>query len=168
MTFEHIPTPSALSLYVDARLPNEINLMSGEIYVAYCVGHAGPDAKPENALDNARRLIACWNACQNISTESLEENGVASFEQVTELTKVVPAEQVAGYVLVPVEPTGEMLDHFCGTSFYDLSVSKQFSERKAYKAMLSAAPNQYAQPVKYSDIVSDGGMDPRDVKDGAP
>lgn len=32
---------------------------------------------------DARRLVACWNACKGISTESLEENGVASFEHVT-------------------------------------------------------------------------------------
>lgn len=33
----------------------------------------------------ANRLAACWKACRGISTESLEENGVASFEAVVAL-----------------------------------------------------------------------------------
>lgn len=36
---------------------------------------------------NARRIAACWNACQGSSTESLEENGAASFESAVELVK---------------------------------------------------------------------------------
>ena len=31
---------------------------------------------------DARRLVACWNACKGISTHSLEHDGVASMEQV--------------------------------------------------------------------------------------
>jgi hypothetical protein len=31
----------------------------------------------------ARRFLACWNACKGISTESLVENGVASYEALT-------------------------------------------------------------------------------------
>lgn len=31
---------------------------------------------------DARRLVACWNACKGISTHNLEHDGVASMEQV--------------------------------------------------------------------------------------
>lgn len=31
----------------------------------------------------ARRLFACWDACKDISTESLVENGVVSYEFLT-------------------------------------------------------------------------------------
>ncbi len=36
---------------------------------------------------DAQRLAACWNACENIPTESLLESGVASYEQATALVK---------------------------------------------------------------------------------
>ena len=36
---------------------------------------------------NARRLAATWNACQGISTESLEANGVTSFEAAVVMTR---------------------------------------------------------------------------------
>lgn len=60
--------------------------------IAYTWG-TGPQPKSQEAYKkrtaedraNARRLVACWNACQSITTESLEENGVASFEQATGL-----------------------------------------------------------------------------------
>ena len=32
----------------------------------------------EKAAENARRLVACWNACMTIPTKVLEEPGVAS------------------------------------------------------------------------------------------
>lgn len=46
-----------------------------------------------------------------------------------------------GWRLVPVEPTEAMLDAFAGTPFVGLSVSKQEAERRAYAAMLDAAPS---------------------------
>lgn len=36
---------------------------------------------------NARRIVACWNACNGITTESLEENGAAGYEHTVALTK---------------------------------------------------------------------------------
>jgi hypothetical protein len=30
--------------------------------------------QPGQELENARRLVACWNACSGISTENLEDN----------------------------------------------------------------------------------------------
>lgn len=44
-----------------------------------------------------------------------------------------------GYRLVPVEPTEAMLDCIAGTSFKNLSPSKQAAEIAAYSAMLSAS-----------------------------
>ena len=43
-------------------------------------------------------------------------------------------------VSVPVEPTEAMLDAFSGTRFRTLPPAKQEAERKAYRAMLGAAP----------------------------
>lgn len=37
---------------------------------------------------DARRMVACWNACRHISTKSLEENGAVGFEQVIELRNI--------------------------------------------------------------------------------
>lgn len=36
----------------------------------------------------ARRMVASWNACRHISTESLEENGAVGFEQIVELRNI--------------------------------------------------------------------------------
>ena len=44
--------------------------------MAVLVGGAGAPEKRDNALDNARRMAACWNACIGIPTASLEEDGV--------------------------------------------------------------------------------------------
>jgi hypothetical protein len=37
---------------------------------------------------NFRRMVACWNACRHISTQSLEENGAVGFEQIVELRNI--------------------------------------------------------------------------------
>lgn len=75
MSGEHY-TPGPLTIFVDNRAPDDINLMSGDFYVAVLVGGAGAPEKRDNALDNARRMAACWNACIGIPTASLEEDGV--------------------------------------------------------------------------------------------
>lgn len=48
----------------------------------------------EKQRANLRRMVACWNACKGITTESLEENGAASYEQSVELAKVIAEQQV--------------------------------------------------------------------------
>lgn len=45
----------------------------------------------ERQRENMRRLVACWNACQGTSTESLEQNGVVDFQTVVEANKVTAA-----------------------------------------------------------------------------
>jgi hypothetical protein len=82
-------TPGALSIFVDSRLPNEVNLMSGKLYVAYMVAGAEPDTLPseDSGLNNARRLVACWNACEGLETADIEANGVASAAEVQQLVK---------------------------------------------------------------------------------
>lgn len=56
---------------------------------------------------NARRLVACWNACKGTPTESLEENGAAWYEHVIGLAKqndelalVVKEQQAANKVML--------------------------------------------------------------------
>ena len=43
---------------------------------------SGPFHAPANAKANARRIVACWNACQNISTEALESGALAGLRQI--------------------------------------------------------------------------------------
>lgn len=45
-----------------------------------------------------------------------------------------------GWKLVPLEPTDEMLLHFAGTPFHNLSPSKQRAAWYCYQAMIAAAP----------------------------
>lgn len=51
-----------------------------------------PDGQQHQEYDsewqtNARRFVACWNACQGISTESLEQNGAAGMEHVLQVVR---------------------------------------------------------------------------------
>lgn len=41
----------------------------------------------EKQRANLRRMVACWNACKCITTESLEANGAAGYEHTVALTK---------------------------------------------------------------------------------
>lgn len=47
----------------------------------------------------------------------------------------------AGWKLVPIEPTDEMLNHFSGTNFRNLNPSKMAEEIAAYSRMLAATPS---------------------------
>lgn len=47
--------------------------------VALC-GVAGANDETES-IDNVRRLVACWNACQSIETGYLERYGLPDFAQ---------------------------------------------------------------------------------------
>ncbi len=42
----------------------------------------------EQQRENLRRMVASFNACRHISTESLEQNGAVGFEQVIELRNI--------------------------------------------------------------------------------
>lgn len=44
---------------------------------------------------DARRLVACWNACQGITTESLEDNGVADMSMALALCNKIDRLAVA-------------------------------------------------------------------------
>ena len=43
----------------------------------------------EHFEERAARLLACWNACADLELDDIQDNGVASFSDVTELTKQI-------------------------------------------------------------------------------
>lgn len=81
MTIEH--TPGKLRAAKASPSYDALIYENGEPVFDYTRDDDGLHFAPEDA----RRLCACWNACQNIPTESLEENGAAGYEQMVELAK---------------------------------------------------------------------------------
>lgn len=52
-------------LSVHGERIDSFHAQDGEFVVANCYG--------QDAQENARRLVACWNACDGISTEDLDD-----------------------------------------------------------------------------------------------
>jgi hypothetical protein len=60
-------TPGLLA--VNPLRPNQICTADGSLEIAVATMHS-----VATSVSNARRIVACWNACQGISTKNLEEN----------------------------------------------------------------------------------------------
>lgn len=70
---------------VNPLRPNQICTADGSLEIASAtVQYSVP-----TAIANARRIVACWNACDGISTENLEENRPVQWlaEQYNEVVK---------------------------------------------------------------------------------
>jgi hypothetical protein len=57
-------------LHVDQNYTELVNIKCGDDWVAEATSHSTIQLNEANA----RRLVACWNACEGISTENLENN----------------------------------------------------------------------------------------------
>jgi hypothetical protein len=68
---KHTPEPWGLSIY-----PDSLVIVAGRGFsVCDCVPGNPIDISADEAIANARRIVACVNACSGITTEELEEEG---------------------------------------------------------------------------------------------
>lgn len=79
MSTQH--TPGLLKVAVeifdnDGQPETAIQALNGATTVAVAL-EFGPN-NPRMRADNARRIAACWNACEGLSTESLERSDMLS------------------------------------------------------------------------------------------
>jgi len=66
MSAQHTQGPLA----VNPVRPDQICTEDVRLVVAQAIGYSNVD----KTIANARRLVACWNACVGVSTENLEDN----------------------------------------------------------------------------------------------
>ena len=85
MTIEH--TDSDLTCAEVIHESNQFMIYTGPVAKWLMrVQHNG-EQLVEKQRANLRRMVACWNACKGITTESLEANGAAGYEHTVALTK---------------------------------------------------------------------------------
>lgn len=91
------------ALHTDGRMTY---LVREDESAIYCIGdpQLGPHAQGDIAINEVdlRRLVACWNACQGLSTEALEAFAAQPAEGK------VPS----GLALFPLNPPKELLEAF--------------------------------------------------------
>lgn len=159
-----------------------------EMFVASC--GTGEKQRNRETRENARRLVACWNLLVDVPTEEIEAAAnygaswgrtglelaavTAKLEQLrTENARLLaeleavgaggvqPLRAEAGWALVPVEPTREMVE----AAFDALPNSPlEGNIRRHYRAMLAAAPKapQQCEPAE------DGVCEKLDCANHAP
>lgn len=100
--------------------------------IAGHVGLAFDDAPPHRRSYIDQRIERPEWTCNTATQEDLTDAAQAA----------LTALQESAYVIVPVEPTTEMLNCVAGTDALRLTEGKQRAERNAYRAMLKAAQGE--------------------------
>lgn len=74
----------------------EVTTQAGDMLLLRGVALGGGSSHYDLCKTNARRLVACWNACDGISTEELEDGAIQKLrEQRDELLFVLKARKSA-------------------------------------------------------------------------
>ncbi len=74
LNLHHTPGPLRIAGRETRGLPHTLVAARTLLFRVYSEAYGDFDQETENA----RRLVACWNACEGISTESLERSDVLS------------------------------------------------------------------------------------------
>lgn len=70
LNLHHSPGPLRIAGRETSGLPHTLVAARTLLFRVYSEAYGDFDQETENA----RRLVACWNACEGISTENLEDN----------------------------------------------------------------------------------------------
>lgn len=98
----------------------------------------------EEALEDQRRIVACWNACEGISTESLESESSAVMGWTRTASKLINATKQRDELLATLEQliasADEPIPSLTDDQLHEILVDPEATEavRKQAAAMLKA------------------------------